>query len=305
MLDVAIIGAGPAGLTAAVYARRSGKSVIVIEKELFGGQITFSPKVENVPGFNEISGNEFAERLLEQAANQGAEIELDAVQRIKKNENGFSIACEYKSFESRSVIIAAGSKHRRLGLENEEELIGNGVSYCAVCDGAFFTKKDVAVIGGGNTALQDAALLSEICHSVTIIQNLEDLTGEKALAQKLKNTPNVTIICNATVKSFCAQNQQLEAIVIDNCGTQKTLKVSGVFVAIGQVPENKPFFDVVDIDDCGYIVANESCTTKTPGIFVAGDCRTKNVRQVVTAASDGASAALAACEYVDSLKSNC
>lgn len=300
MLDVAIIGAGPAGLTAAVYARRSGKSVVVIEKELFGGQITFSPKVENVPGFNEISGNEFAEKLLEQAANQGAEIELDTVQNIKTTQNGFCVVGEYKSFECRSVIIAAGSKHRQLGLENEQKLVGNGVSYCAVCDGAFFAKSDVAVIGGGNTALQDAVLLSEICRSVTIVQNLETLTGERALAQKLEKTPNVTIICNATVESFCGENK-LEAIVINENGVQKTLKVSGVFVAIGQVPENEPFSDVVDIDDYGYITANETCTTKTPGIFVAGDCRTKSVRQVVTAASDGALAALAACKYIDSL----
>lgn len=301
MFDIAIVGAGPAGLTAAVYARRSGKSVVVIEKELFGGQITFSPKVENVPGFNEISGNEFAEKLLEQAVNQGAEIELDTVEKIEKCENSFCVVCERAKFECRSVIIAAGSKHRRLGLPNEEELIGNGVSYCAVCDGAFFAQKDVAVIGGGNTALQEAVLLSETCNKVTIVQNLDVLTGEKALAAKLEKTDNVEIICNATVKELCGENS-LESIVIDNCGEEKTLSVDGVFVAIGQAPENKPFADVADINDYGYISADESCTTKTPGIFVAGDCRTKTVRQVVTAASDGATAALAACRYIDNLE---
>ncbi|MBQ7132725.1 MAG: FAD-dependent oxidoreductase [Oscillospiraceae bacterium] len=301
MFDIAIVGAGPAGLTAAVYARRSGKSVVVIEKELFGGQITFSPKVENVPGFNEISGNEFAEKLLEQAVNQGAEIELDTVEKIEKCENGFCIVCERAKFECRSVIIAAGSKHRRLGLPNEEELIGNGVSYCAVCDGAFFAQKNVAVIGGGNTALQEAVLLSETCSKVTIVQNLDVLTGEKALAAKLEKTGNVEIICNATVKELCGENS-LESIVIDNCGEEKTLSVDGVFVAIGQAPENKPFADVADINDYGYISADESCTTKTPGIFVAGDCRTKTIRQVVTAAADGAVAALAACRYIDNLE---
>lgn len=301
MFDIAIVGAGPAGLTAAVYARRSGKSVVVIEKELFGGQITFSPKVENVPGFNEISGNEFAEKLLEQAVNQGAEIELDTVEKIEKCENGFCIVCERAKFEAQSVIIAAGSKHRRLGLANEEELIGNGVSYCAVCDGAFFAQKNVAVIGGGNTALQEAVLLSENCNKVIIVQNLADLTGEKALIQKLEKTDNVEIICNATVKELCGENS-LESIVIDNCGKEKTLKVDGVFVAIGQAPENKPFADVADINEYGYISADESCTTKTPGIFVAGDCRTKTIRQVVTAAADGAVAALAACRYIDNLE---
>lgn len=298
MHDIAIIGAGPAGLSAAIYARRSGKSVIVIEKGVFGGQITYSPKVENVPGFVEISGNEFAEKLIEQAINQGAEIELDTVLNISKTDDGFVLSAENGEYTAKSVIIAAGSKHRRLGLENEEELIGNGVSFCAVCDGAFFAGQDVAVIGGGNTALQEAVLLSETSTKVTIIQNLDFLTGEKALIEKLEKTPNVEIVCGATVKAFNGTSA-LESVVIEKDGAERVLNVGGVFVAIGQQPENEPFANVAEIDANGYICATESCTTKTPGVFVAGDCRTKSIRQVVTAAADGAIAALAACRYID------
>ena len=300
MHDIAIIGAGPAGLSAAIYARRSGKSVIVIEKGVFGGQITHSPKVENVPGFVEISGNEFAEKLIEQAINQGAEIELDTILNISKTDDGFVLSAESGEYTAKSVIIAAGSKHRRLGLENEEELVGNGISFCAVCDGAFFAGQDVAVIGGGNTALQEAVLLSETSTKVTIVQNLDFLTGEKALVEKLEKTPNVEIICGATLKAFNGTSA-LESVVIEKDGAEQVLNANGAFVAIGQKPENEPFASVADIDEYGYITATESCTTKTAGVFVAGDCRTKSIRQVVTAAADGAIAALAACRYIDNI----
>lgn len=302
MHDIVIIGAGPAGLTAAIYARRAGKTVLLLEKENFGGQITQSPKIENYPAFSEISGNELADRMLEHASALGADIELDEAAGISKTDSGFSVKGLRKEYACKAVIIATGSKHRELGLPKEAELVGNGVSYCAVCDGAFYAGQKVAVIGGGNSALQDAVLLSERCKEVVIIQNLAELTGEKLLQQKLKATENVTIICNSVVKSLIGDDQ-LEAIEIANTvsGESTVIDVDGVFVAIGQKPENEPFADTVKLDERGYIDANESCRTECDGVFVAGDCRTKSIRQITTATADGASAAIAACMYIETL----
>lgn len=302
MYDIAIIGAGPAGLTAAVYARRAEKSVLVLEKETFGGQITHSPKIENYPGTLQMSGNEFAEKLIEQAMALGAEIELDEALEIK-NEDGFKkIIGENAVYEAKSVIIATGSKHRTLGAENEESFVGHGVSYCAVCDGAFYRGKDVAVIGGGNTALQEAVMLSEICKKVTLVQNLAFFTGEKKLLELLKKKPNVEFVTSSIVCALDG-NESLSSVRIMNTETneEKTLFVDGVFVAIGQMPENEPFKAVSSLDDYGYIISGEECESGTDGIFVAGDCRTKRVRQIATAVSDGAVAAVNACKYVDSL----
>lgn len=302
MYDIAIIGAGPAGLTAAVYARRAEKSVLVLEKETFGGQITHSPKIENYPGTLQMSGNEFAEKLIEQAMALGAEIELDEALEIK-NEDGFKkIIGENAVYEAKSVIIATGSKHRTLGAENEESFVGRGVSYCAVCDGAFYRGKDVAVIGGGNTALQEAVMLSEICKKVTLVQNLAFFTGEKKLLELLKKKPNVEFVTSSIVCALDG-NESLSSVRIMNTETneEKTLFVDGVFVAIGQMPENEPFKAVSSLDDYGYIISGEECESGTDGIFVAGDCRTKRVRQIATAVSDGAVAAVNACKYVDSL----
>ncbi|MBQ8743401.1 MAG: FAD-dependent oxidoreductase [Clostridia bacterium] len=303
MYDILIIGAGPAGLTAAIYAGRAGKSVLILEKDSFGGQITHSPKVENYPGFLEMSGNQFAERLIDQALAQGAEIDLDRAISISEGE-GFKIV-ETESgakYEALAVIIAAGSRHRHLGVEREDELVGNGISYCAVCDGAFYAGKNVAIIGGGNTALQEAVMLSDICESVTLIQNLPFLTGEETLIEKLYLRDNVKFIFGSVVTSFLG-GKQLEGLEIKKSatGAVSRLYVDGVFVAIGQEPENKPFENVAELNDYGYIAADESCLTKTPGVFVAGDCRTKTIRQIVTATGDGAVAAVAACKYVDSL----
>jgi thioredoxin reductase (NADPH) len=302
MHDIVIIGAGPAGLTAAVYARRAGKSVLVLEKECFGGQITYSPKVENYPAFPAISGNELGEKMVEQAMNFGVEIELDTATAIRDLGNEKVVLGEYGSYPAKAVIIAAGSKHRQLGLPREEELTGHGVSYCALCDGAFYKGKNIAVIGGGNTALQDAVLLSEICTKVTIIQNLAECTGEKLLVEKLRNTANVEFIFNTVVEELVG-TEELSAIVLRNSanGEVTRFNVDGIFVAIGQKPENQPFAAVCDLNEYGYIDAGEDTLTKTPGIFVAGDCRSKHVRQVVTATGDGAVAALSACRYIDSL----
>ena len=303
MHDILIIGAGPAGLTAAIYARRAGKSVLVIEKETFGGQITYSPKVENYPGFNELSGNELGEKMVDQALALGAEIELDEIVNIR-DVGQYKIAQGANGdYQALSVIIASGSRHRHLGLPREEELTGHGISYCALCDGAFYKDKEIAVIGGGNTALQDAVLLSDICKKVTIIQNLSFLTGEQSLADVLKSRPNVDFIFDTVVESF-EGDQELTGLELKNTATGKVeiFPVEGIFVAIGQQPENEPFSGVCKLDDNGYISSGEDTLTGRDGIFAAGDCRTKKVRQVVTAAGDGAVAALNACRFVDNSK---
>ncbi len=304
MYDIIIIGAGPAGLTAALYARRADKKVLVIEKETFGGQITHSPKIENYPGFTVMSGNEFADKLIEQVMYQGAEIELDTVTAVKGEAGNFTVECERGSFEAKSVIIATGSHHRQLGLEKENKFTGEGVSYCAVCDGAFYKDKDVAVIGGGNSALQEAILLSKTSKTVTVVQNLPFLTGEIKLREEIENTANIKVILSSVVLEILGEDK-FEGIRIKNTETEEEsdIIVDSIFVAIGQQPENEPFKDVVKLNDYGYIISDESCIPETDkkGIFTAGDCRTKKIRQIATAVSDGATAALEACNFVDSL----
>lgn len=301
MYDIIIIGGGPAGLTAAVYALRANKTVLVLEKGSFGGQITYSPKVENIPGFVSVTGNEFAEKLVEQALELGAEIEPTEVFSVKNGEIK-TVVTEDGDYDAKAVIIATGAKHRLLGIENEENLIGNGISFCAVCDGAFYKDEEVAVIGGGNSALQEAILLSDVASKVYVIQNLDFLTGEKKLAEQLYAKENVEIITSSVVKEIIG-NEELESIVITKTtdGEDRKIDVKGMFVAIGLIPQNAPFSDCIGLDSYGYADSDESCVTKTNGIFVAGDCRKKKIRQVATACSDGAIAALAACDYVDSL----
>ena len=303
MYDIIIIGAGPAGLTAAIYAARAEKRVLILEKETFGGQITFSPKVENYPGLGVVSGNELADKFLEQVMSYGVDIELCEATAVRDLGDMKVVETTAGDFETKAVIIASGSKHRRLGLDGEEELIGEGVSYCAVCDGAFFKGRSVAVIGGGNTALQDAVLLSELCSHVTIVQNLSMLTGEAKLEKKLRAAGNVDFIFDTVVTGLVG-DKSLYAIRLRNekTGDESELKVDGMFVAIGQVPENEPFSKVAALDGRGYIESDETCKTKTPGVFVAGDCRTKRIRQVTTATADGTTAALAAINFIDEMK---
>lgn len=304
MYDIIVVGAGPAGLTAALYARRADKSVLVIEKETFGGQITYSPRVENYPGFNVMSGNEFAEKLIDQVTEQGAEIEMDTVVSIEGEAGNFTVHGESADYKAKAVIIAAGSKHRQLGLPNENELIGEGVSYCAVCDGAFYKDKTVAVIGGGNTALQESIALSDGCTHVYVVQNLDFLTGEERLQRDIEQRDNITVILGRVVKELLGDKSMTGIVIADNDGNEETLDVDGIFVAIGQKPENEPFKDVLDLDEWGYIVSGEDCLPSgaKKGIFVAGDCRTKKIRQVTTATGDGAVAALAACRLIDEIK---
>lgn len=299
MYDILIVGAGPAGLTAAIYARRAGKSVLVLEKDTFGGQVTFSPKLENYPGFEEISGNELAQRMLEQAMNLGAEIDLDTVLEVKDGDPKQVIG-ENGTYEAKAVIIAAGAKHRRLGLPKEEDFIGSGISFCAVCDGAFYKDQHVAVIGGGNTALVEIVLLAEVCKKVTVVQNLAFLTGESKMIEAVKAKDNIEVIYSTVVKEYLGEDS-LTGLRLHNelTGKETDLFVDGAFLAIGTEPENKPFAAVSDIDERGYIRADEQCMTGTDGVFVAGDCRTKAYRQVATAIADGAAAALNACRYLD------
>ena len=302
MYDIIIVGGGPAGLTAAVYALRAGKNVVVIEKNGFGGQIAYSPKVENIPGTQQISGSQFAEQLVEQAMNLGADVELETVTEVRKENDIFYVTTEEGStFEGKTVILAVGVKHRMLGLPGEHELVGNGLSFCAVCDGAFYTGQEVAMIGGGNSALQEALLLSEVCKKVTIVQNLADFTGEKKLSDALLEKENVTAMFSTVVIGYLTNNGALSGLQLRNTetGEETTISVDGAFLAVGLVPENDAFAHLAQLNDWGYFDSGEDCCTATPGVFVAGDCRSKRIRQVVTASADGAVAAMAACRYLD------
>jgi len=302
MHDIIIVGGGPAGLTAAVYGLRAGKSVLIIEKNGFGGQIAYSPKVENIPGTISISGTEFADKLTEQAMNVGADVELENVIRVESGDVKRVYTEEGGCYEAKAVILAVGVKHRMLGLPGEEALVGNGLSFCAVCDGAFYAGQDVAMIGGGNSALQEALLLSEVCNKVTVVQNLAYFTGEKKLADALTARENVEVIFSTVVAEYLAENGTLTGLRIrGENGQERLLRVDGAFLAVGLAPENDAFAELADLNDWGYFASAEDCTTRTAGIYVAGDCRSKTIRQVTTAAGDGAVAAMTACRYLDSL----
>ncbi len=307
MYDIIIVGAGTAGLSAAIYGVRAGKSVLVLEKKSFGGQIVNSPEVENYPGIAKISGFEFAKNLYEQAIRLGAEYKQEKVLRMEEAPEGEkkyvyarNAAGDEVCYETKAVILATGAKNRPLGVEREEALIGAGVSYCATCDGMFFRGRDVAVVGGGNTALEDAMFLSNYCRKVYVIHRRDTLRGEAKLGDALRQKENVEFVWNSVVRQLLGE-PNLTAVQIQDVQTKETreIEVSGVFIAIGQMPDNEPFADYVKLDEKGYIEAAEDCNTETPGVYVAGDCRTKSVRQLATAAADGAVAALAACEYME------
>ncbi len=304
MYDVIVVGGGPAGMTAALYALRNGKSALVIEKAGFGGQITHSPKVENYPGTLSMSGNEFADKVLEQILAQGADIEFENVIRVRTEGNTKFVETEEgSSFEGRTVILATGVKHRMLGLPGEEELVGEGISFCAVCDGDFYAGKTVCVAGGGNSALQEAILLAEKCTEVILLQDLPKFTGESRLQDVLFARPNVRGITNLKIDRLITDGGELRGVSVSDrtTGASQDIACDGLFVAIGLIPENEPFADLADLNSYGYFDSDEQCLTRTPGIFVAGDCRSKYVRQVTTAVADGATAALAACRYINEL----
>ena len=304
MTDIIVVGGGPAGMTAAPYALRNGKSALVLEKHGFGGQITYSPKVENWPGTAQMSGNEYAEALLDQIMSQGAEVDLAEVTKIEDHGSFKRVYTDDgQERDAKAVVIAAGVKHRMLGLPGENELVGEGISFCAVCDGDFYTGKTVCVAGGGNSALQEAILLAGKCEKVIMLQDLPDFTGEKKLQEILFARDNVEKYAGVKITSLNTENGDLKSVSIrpQAGGEERQIACDGLFVAIGLIPENDAFADLADLNRWGYFDSDESCVTKTPGVFAAGDCRSKTVRQLTTAAADGATAALAACRYIDSL----
>ena len=302
MHDVIVVGGGPAGMTAALYALRNGKSALVIEKNGFGGQMTFSPKIENYPGIEQISGMELADQMMGQILAQGADIEIETVTGVTPVEQGFVVATEEGgSYEGKTVIIATGVKHRMLGLPGEDDLVGDGISFCAVCDGDFYKNKVVCVAGGGNSALQEAVLLAEKCKEVIMLQDLEFFTGEETLQNVLFAHDNVRSYTNTEIVSLHTGDNGLDGVQIADrtTGQREYIPCDGLFVAIGLIPENEPYSSLADLNDWGYFDTDEACTTKTPGLFVAGDCRSKFIRQITTASADGAIAALAACRYIN------
>lgn len=300
MYDMIVIGAGTAGLSAAVYGCRAGKKVLVLEENYYGGQIVNTPHVENYPAIQKISGFDFATALYEQAVALGAKIVFQKALSIKNTETGKVVITKEEEYSCKSIILATGAKHRTLGLQKERELTGRGISYCAACDGAFFRGKTVAVFGGGNTALTDALYLAEGCEKVYLIHRRDRYRAETSIQEKVRKKENIIPVLESKVTGLVGE-EGLEGIEIENVTTheKKELSVNGLFIAIGFMPDNKRFEDMVTLDESGYIVAKEDCKTSMGGIFAAGDCRTKKVRQLTTAASDGAIAALAACEYMD------
>ncbi len=300
MHDIIIVGGGPAGLTAAIYALRAGRTVLVIEKAGFGGQIAFSPKVENIPGTAVISGSEFADRLTDQAMSLGADVELETVASVEDLGAAKRVTTEEGGiYEAKAVILALGVKHRTLGLPGEEDLIGKGISFCAVCDGAFYAGQEAAMIGGGNSAMQEALLLADVCKKVTIVQNLPYFTGEQRLADALATKDNVEILFSTVVSGYLQENGQLTGLELhSDSGENRVLTVDGAFLAVGLMPENEPFAHLAGLNQYGYFDVDENCATATPGVYVAGDCRSKTVRQVTTAAGDGAIAATNACRWL-------
>ena len=304
MTDIIIVGGGPAGMTAALYALRNGKSALVLEKHGFGGQITYSPKVENWPGTAQMSGNEYAEALLDQIMNQGAEVDLAEVIRIEDHGDYKRVYTDDgQEHDGRAVIVAAGVKHRMLGLPGENELVGEGISFCAVCDGDFYSGKTVCVAGGGNSALQEAILLAGKCEKVIMLQDLPVFTGEKKLQDILFARPNVEKMTGVKITALNTADGNLKSVTVEaqEGGNARQVACDGLFVAIGLIPENDAFASLADLNSWGYFDSDERCETKTAGLFVAGDCRSKRGRQLSTGAADGATAALAACRYIDAL----
>lgn len=300
MFDIIVIGGGVAGMNCALYALRNGKKVLIFEGDTVGGQIANSPKVENFPTFMEISGSELADKFMEQVEARGAEFEYDKVISVKKQNGVFTVATDYGEYQAKAVVSAVGVKHKHIGVPGEKELLGKGVYYCALCDGPFYKDREVALIGDGNTAMQYALLLANICKKVYILTWMDKFFGDKELEKALKSKENIIHMPNTVTRAFNGESS-LTGIEYEErtTGELKTLEVPAVFVAIGQVPDNGIFAHLAELDKNGYFVVADDMSTKTPGFFVAGDCRAKGVRQLATAISDGAVAAISACNYIE------
>ena len=299
MYDIIIIGAGPAGMTAAIYGKRALKSVLILEAITYGGQIINTLDIENYPVEAHISGFDFATKLYNQVIDLGAEIKYEKVTEIIDKNEYKEVMTSKNTYQAKTIIIATGADNRKLGLENESDLIGKGISYCATCDGNFFKKKDVAVVGGGNTALEDALYLSSIANKVYLIHRRDQFRGDQSVVEKLKEQDNVEFVYNSNVTKLIADESLTSIEVTNKDGSTKNIPVKGLFIAIGKVPENENFKNLINVDKAGYIIADESCHTNIPGIFVAGDTRNKELRQLVTATADGAIAATEAVKYLN------
>ena len=298
MYDIIIVGAGPAGLTAAIYGRRASKKVLVLEAKSYGGQIINTLDIENYPAESHISGFDFATQLYNQAKDLGAEIIFEKVVEIK-NEKEKEVITTKNKYLGKTIILATGSENRKLNLEKENDLVGKGISYCATCDGAFYKNKNVAVVGGGNTALEEALYLTDLANKVYLIHRRDEFRGEESTLNLLKMKDNIEFIYNSNVTKLNA-SEKLESIEVTNKdGSTKKIDVDGLFFAVGRIPENENFAKLINLDNSGYIIAGEDCNTNVPGIFVAGDNRTKEVRQLVTATSDGAISATSAIKYIN------
>lgn len=298
MYNILIVGGGIAGLTAAIYARRAGRTALVLEGTGLGGQIAASPLVENYPGVASISGSDLAEALAGQAKALGAEVKYGRVTAAEKTAGGFRLTAGKRDYEGRALILCTGAQHRKLGVEREDEYVGRGISYCATCDGAFFRGKAVAVVGGGDSALQSALFLSQLCSSVTLIHRREAFRAQKAYVDAAQARENIRFLLDAQVVALQGK-EKLSSVTVRRKGEQRNLVVEGLFIEVGQSPDNGAFASLAELDEAGYFAAGEDCRTRTPGVFAAGDCRAKTLRQLTTAAADGSVAATAACHWLD------
>ena len=299
MFDSIVIGAGPAGMTAALNLRRDGKTVLLLERETVGGQIALSPRVENIPSIKEISGEDYSAQIFDQISDLGVEFELENVLSIEKADGLFKVTTDYQTHEAKSVIIATGCEHRHIGVAREEELVGKGVSYCAVCDGAFYKDEEVAIVGDANTAIQYAIALASYCKKVHVCALFDKLFADKTLINRLYSKENVDVRFNISLQEFLGEKELTGLRFVDTKTNEEVkYQVKAVFIAIGQVPHNEPFASLVELDH-GYIVTDDLMHTKTEGLFAVGDCRTKKYRQVITAENDGMVAAIEASRYID------
>jgi len=302
MHDIIIIGAGIAGMTAAIYARRAGLTALLIEKNIFGGQMVESAEIGNYPGIPSTTGPELSAAAYEQASNLGAEFTFDTVTALSQNDGMWNVTCAGGEYTAKAVIFANGATHRKLGCEGEEQFAQRGVSYCATCDGSFFRGKDVAVVGGGNTALEDALFLANMCAKVYLIHRRDQFRGDRVLVDAVKDRDNIELVLDSQIEKIVGEQKVSGVQLVNKSGEHREIEVSAVFVAVGVQPDTQLIADLASCDDSGYVLANENGETGVDGLYAAGDCRAKRLRQIVTAAADGANAAFSASNYINQLK---